>query len=153
MPPTRPDRVLGWHVTYSKPGVGQVMQIAAADTDMATVIDSFSLLFRDPAASAGPVYGLDCFTPGWGVRARRVGRSGRADAQLLSRSGHLSRQGERLHWAAFEAAQVARRPGSPDRREGEQRDAFLACLTPDAVVDDWGPRVAWTGSEPRLERP
>lgn len=32
--------MLGWYVTYSKPGgVGQVMQIAAADTDMATVID------------------------------------------------------------------------------------------------------------------
>ena len=34
------NRVLGWYVTYSKPGgVGQVMQIAAADTDMAAVID------------------------------------------------------------------------------------------------------------------
>lgn len=34
------NRVLGWYVTYSKPGgVGQVMQVAAADTDMAAVID------------------------------------------------------------------------------------------------------------------
>ena len=32
--------MLGWYVTYLKPGdVGQVMQIAAADKDMATVID------------------------------------------------------------------------------------------------------------------
>jgi hypothetical protein len=39
------DRVLGWYVTYSKPGgVGQVMQIAAADRDMAAVIDH---LFHD----------------------------------------------------------------------------------------------------------
>jgi hypothetical protein len=34
------DRALGWYVIYSKPGgVGQVMQIAAADADMAAVID------------------------------------------------------------------------------------------------------------------
>src|SRR5881628_1953331 len=35
--------------------------------------------------------------------------------------GHLSRQGPpALRWALFEAAQVARRPGSPDRRYYEQ---------------------------------
>jgi hypothetical protein len=34
------DRVLGWYVTYLKPGgIGQVMQIAAQDADLAAVID------------------------------------------------------------------------------------------------------------------
>jgi transposase len=47
--------------------------------------------------------------------------------------GHLSRQGPpALRWALFEAAQVARRPGSPDREYYEQAAARLganrACL-------------------------
>jgi transposase len=47
--------------------------------------------------------------------------------------GHLSRQGPpALRWALFEAAQVARRPGSPDRDYYEQAAARLganrACL-------------------------
>src|SRR3954451_24094114 len=47
--------------------------------------------------------------------------------------GHLSRQGPpALRWALFEAAQVARRPGSPDRRYYEQAAERLggnrACL-------------------------
>jgi transposase len=47
--------------------------------------------------------------------------------------GHLSRQGPpALRWALFEAAQVARRPGSPDRGYYEQAAARLganrACL-------------------------
>jgi hypothetical protein len=34
------DRVLGWYVTYAKPGgVGQVMQVAAAERDMPAVLD------------------------------------------------------------------------------------------------------------------
>jgi transposase len=48
-------------------------------------------------------------------------------------SGHLSRQGPpALRWALFEAAQVARRPGSPDRDYYEQAAERLggnrACL-------------------------
>ena len=47
--------------------------------------------------------------------------------------GHLSRQGPpALRWALFEAAQVARRPGSPDRDYYEQAAERLggnrACL-------------------------
>ena len=47
--------------------------------------------------------------------------------------GHLSRQGPpALRWALFEAAQVARRPGSPDREYYEQAAERLggnrACL-------------------------
>ena len=49
-------------------------------------------------------------------------------------AGHLSRQGPpALRWALFEAAQVARRPGSPDREYYEQAAARLggnrACLS------------------------
>jgi transposase len=48
--------------------------------------------------------------------------------------GHLSRQGPpTLRWALFEAAQVARRPGSPDRNYYQQAAERLggnrACLT------------------------
>jgi transposase len=48
-------------------------------------------------------------------------------------AGHLSRQGPpALRWALFEAAQVARRPGSPDREYYEQAAQRLggnrACL-------------------------
>jgi transposase len=47
--------------------------------------------------------------------------------------GHLSRQGPpALRWALFEAAQVARRPGSPDRdyytKTAERLGANRACL-------------------------
>ncbi|MBV9367751.1 MAG: transposase, partial [Solirubrobacterales bacterium] len=47
--------------------------------------------------------------------------------------GHLSRQGPpALRWALYEAAQVARRPGSPDRGYYEQAAERLggnrACL-------------------------
>jgi transposase len=48
--------------------------------------------------------------------------------------GHLSRQGPpALRWALYEAAQVARRPGSPDRGYYEQAAERLggnrACLS------------------------
>jgi transposase len=49
-------------------------------------------------------------------------------------AGHLSRQGPpALRWALFEAAQVARRPTSPDRDYYEQAterlDGNSACLS------------------------
>lgn len=57
-----------------------------------------------------------------------------AESDRRRAPGHLSRQGPpALRWALFEAAQVARRPGSPDRAYYEQAAARLgsnrACLS------------------------